>query len=293
VESDPIAAAHVDEGLIRGLVSDQFPQWRSLPIRAMERAGNDHRMFRLGDGLLVRLPSAARSLPQVEKEQAWLPRLAPQLPLPIPAVRGVGQPSELFPGPWSIYAWLDGEPGSSASIADPVRFAAQLAAFCVALRSIDPAGAPPPGLHSAFRGGPLEHWDEEMQHLFLRVEGRERDRARAIWRDALDAAFTGPPVWFHGDVSVNNMLFRDGVLCGVLDFGCAGVGDPSCDTAIIWTHLSGAPRDAFRKELAVDEATWARGRGWALWKGLIMITNKPPGQAELARHVLDELFAGV
>jgi len=28
-----------------------------------------------------------------------------------------------------------------------------------------------------------------------------------------------------------------------------------------------------------------------LWKALIMITNKPPGQAEFARYVLDELFA--
>jgi aminoglycoside phosphotransferase (APT) family kinase protein len=47
----------------------------------------------------------------------------------------------------------------------------------------------------------------------------------------------------------------------------------------------------FRGTLQVDEATWARGRGWALWKALIMITNTPPGQAELARHVLDQLFA--
>jgi hypothetical protein len=47
----------------------------------------------------------------------------------------------------------------------------------------------------------------------------------------------------------------------------------------------------FVRELGVDEATWARGRGWALWKALIMLTNTPPGQAELGRHVLDELFA--
>ena len=77
------------------------------------------------------------------------------------------------------------------------------------------------------------------------------------------------------------------------DAGCSAVGDPACDTTILWTWLNGAARDVYRSELQLDDATWARGRGWALWKGLIMITNKPPGQAELARHVLDELFAGV
>jgi len=41
----------------------------------------------------------------------------------------------------------------------------------------------------------------------------------------------------------------------------------------------------------VDDPTGARGRSWALWKGLVMMTNKPPGQAEFARHVLDELFS--
>ena len=238
--------------------------------------------------------AAARYVPQVDKEQTWLPRLA--------------APRSLCRSP--RYAGSEGPPsrsrrlgrstaGSRASRcrgapgADPLRFAADLAAFLVALRSADASGGPAPGLHSAFRGGPVGHWDEEMHDLFHRVHGRERDLARGIWEDALAAQFTGPPVWFHGDVSVNNLLVQRGSLSAVIDFGCSAVGDPACDTTIVWTHFSGAAREVFRSELGLDDATWARGRGWALWKGLIMITNKPPGQAELARHVLDELFAGV
>jgi aminoglycoside phosphotransferase (APT) family kinase protein len=292
VDGDGIDAEHIDEGLLRSLLTEQFPAWRALSLRPVDGGGNDHRMFRLGEELLVRLPRENRSVPQVRKEQVWLPRLAPHLPLPIPAVRGIGRSSELFRAPWSIYAWLEGEPARSASISSLERFAADLAEFCVALRSVDTVGGPPPGLHSAFRGGPLVQWADEMEALLLRVHGRERDLASGIWRDALNAPFPGPPVWFHGDVSVNNLLVRDGRLSCVLDFGCAGVGDPACDTAIVWTHLEGSARDAYQRGLALDEGTWARGRGWALWKGLIMITNKPPGQAELARHVLDELFAG-
>ena len=79
----------------------------------------------------------------------------------------------------------------------------------------------------------------------------------------------------------------------MIDFGCSGVGDTACDTVILWTYFRGRARDVFRQELAVDEATWARGRGWTLWKALIMLTNKPRGQSEFARRVLDQLLAGV
>lgn len=228
----------------------------------------------------------------MEKEQSWLPRLAPAVPLPIPTVLGRGRASARFPAPWTVVGWLDGEPASSAAIDDPVAFAASLAGFLVALRAADASGAPPPGPHSAFRGGPLRHWDDEMHDLLLRVHGRERDRAAGIWRDAVSAPDEAAPAWFHGDVATPNLLVRDGRLAAVLDFGCAGVGDTSCDTAIVWTHLDGRAGAVYRRELDVDDATWARGRGWALWKGLIMLDSPQPGQVALARRVLDRLAAG-
>jgi aminoglycoside phosphotransferase (APT) family kinase protein len=283
----------IDEPLVRALLTEQFPEWSALPIRPVEHSGNDHRMFRLGSDLSVRLPADVGYVPQVAKEQTWLPRLAGSVPLPIPTVRGAGVASELFPAPWSVYGWLPGRPAALEPIDDRVRFAADLAGFLVALRGADATDGPAPGLHSAYRGGPLEHYDDETRAILHRVHGRERELAEGLWRDALDARFDGPPTWLHGDVSVNNLLVRDGRLVGVVDFGCSAVGDTSCDTVLQWTWLSGEARETWRRELALDDATWARGRGWALWKALIMITNKPPGQAELARHVLDELFAGV
>ena len=174
-----------------------------------------------------------------------------------------------------------------------MRFAGDLAEFLVALRAVDPAGGPQPGQHSAFRGGPVVHWDHEMRDLLHRVRGRDRDIANGIWRDALAASFAGEPVWFHGDVAAANLLIHDGALSAVVDFGCAGVGDPACDTVALWTMFEGTARDVFWEALTVDEATWARGRGWALWKALVMLTNKPPGQAAFARRVLGELLAGV
>jgi aminoglycoside phosphotransferase (APT) family kinase protein len=283
----------IDEALVRSLLLEQLPQLAGLPVVRVHPGGNDHRTFRLGEDLLVRLPSAPGYVPQVRKEQTWLPRLAPYLPLPVPEVRAVGVPSELFPAPWSVYAWLDGEPVSSTTVDDQPRLAADVAGFLSALRDAPSDGGPGPGPHSAWRGAPLEHLDEEVRAILHRVRGRERDLAATIWRDALAAPFVGTPVWFHGDVAAANLLVRDGRLSAVIDLGCAGVGDPACDTVLLWTHLHGAARDVFRVDLGVDEATWARGRGWALWKALIMLTNEPPAQRALARHVLDSLLAEV
>ena len=61
-----------------------------------------------------------------------------------------------------------------------------------------------------------------------------------------------------------NLLTVDGRLSAVLDFGGLGVGDPACDLVIAWTLLPHTARTTFRTALQVDEATWARGRGWAL-----------------------------
>ncbi|MFJ6651380.1 aminoglycoside phosphotransferase family protein [Microbacterium sp. NPDC091313] len=271
----------------------QFPRWAELPLREVEHAGNDHRMFRLGEHLVARLPSDAEYVPQVAKEQEWLPRLAPQLPLPIPVIRARGKASPDFDAPWSIYGWRPGATLAAAPVSDAEGLAEDLAAFLVALRVADASAGPTPGAHSAYRGGPVDRWDDDIQVLRHRVSGRERGLVEGIWRDALAASFDGPAVWVHGDVAAGNLLVQHGRLSAVLDFGCSAVGDPACDTVPVWTFLRGTARVVFRRALDVDDATWARGRGWALWKGLIMLTNTAAGQAEFGRRVLDELFAGV
>lgn len=50
-----------------------------------------------------------------------------------------------------------------------------------------------------------------------------------------------------------------------------GVGDPACDVMVAWSFLSVNARDVFRAAAQVDDATWARGRGWALSVGLIAL----------------------
>ena len=285
----------VDAPLVARLIAAQFPRWAGLPVRPVEPGGWDNRTFRLGDDLSVRLPSAEAYAAQVAKEHRWLPRLAPLLPLLIPVPLALGRPDEGYPWPWSVYRWLDGEPAAPERIADPRRFATELARFLAALQRIDPAGGPPPGPHNFYRGGPLTVYDAETRRAIAALrDGIDAEAATATWEAALRAPWPGPPVWVHGDVAAGNLLLRHGRLSAVIDFGCTGVGDPACDTTIAWTLLSGESRAAFRAALPLDRATWARGRGWALWKALITLAahrHTDPATAGTARRVVDEVLA--
>ena len=285
----------IDEQLARRLVDAQFPQWRDLPIAPVPLGGVDNRTYRLGDELSVRLPSADWYALQVEKEQRWLPVLAPRLPLPIPEPVALGRPGEGYPYAWSVYRWLEGETAGRERIAGLPRFAEDLAGFLAALAHVPAEGAPGPGPHNFHRGGPLAHYEEEALAAIAALDGEvDAALARACWDDAMAAAWHGDPVWFHGDVAVGNLLVRDGRLAAVIDFGTSGVGDPACDVVIAWTFLEGESRAVFRRALAVDDATWARGRGWALWKALITLAGGgswAAGARETLGRVLAEFAA--
>ncbi|MER8571829.1 aminoglycoside phosphotransferase family protein [Mesorhizobium sp. M1338] len=286
---------NIDTALVSRLVATQFPRWKDLAVRPVEFGGWDNRTFHLGDEMTVRLPSAAAYSLQVEKEHRWLPRLAPLLPLPIPVPLAMGVPAENYPWPWSIYRWIEGETAKRERIASLPQFATDLAGFLVALQRIDPTGGPAPGQHNFFRGGALTVYDNEARQAIAALDGKiDTDAARAVWEAALAATWHGAPVWFHGDVSWGNLLVRQGRLSAVIDFGTSGVGDPACDLAIAWTLFEGKSRESFRAGLPADEAMWARGRGWTLWKALITATGRidvNPVEVEKSRHVIDEVLA--
>ncbi|RUW51832.1 aminoglycoside phosphotransferase family protein [Mesorhizobium sp. M1A.F.Ca.ET.072.01.1.1] len=284
----------IDTALVRRLVDAQFPEWRHLPVKPVAFGGWDNRTFHLGDTMAVRLPSAAPYALQVEKEHRWLPKLAPLLPLPIPEPLAMGQPAAGYPWHWSVYRWIEGETAKTGHIADLRAFAVSLAEFLVALKRIDPTAGPAPGQHNFYRGGPLAVYDGEARQAIAALEGRiDTQAATAVWKAALAAGWHGSPVWFHGDVASGNLLVEGGRLSAVIDFGTSGVGDPSCDLAIAWTLFEGESREAFRARISVDDATWARGRGWTLWKALITVAGHDANRAEVGRQrrVIDEVLA--
>lgn len=200
--ADTPAEHVIDASLARRLIATQFPQWSDLDVQPIEPGGWDNRTFRLGDRMTVRLPSAERYVPQVEREHRWLPLLAPQLPLPVPVPLAKGVAGEGFPWPWSVYRWLPGETLAVERVADLREVARDLARFLCALRQADATDGPPPGDHNFHRGGPPAFYDEQTRQALTLLDGHvDTKTAGEVWDAALAAPFQGAPVWFHGDIA--------------------------------------------------------------------------------------------
>ncbi|HXC56901.1 MAG TPA: aminoglycoside phosphotransferase family protein [Rhizomicrobium sp.] len=255
-----------DAALVRRLLAAQFPRWAHLPVTPVASSGTDNAMYRLGADLAVRLPRIPWAVLPLEKEILWLPRLAPHLPVAISLPLAAGVPGEGYPWRWSICRWLSGANPVPGRIADEPRLALDLAAFLRALRGIDARLGPAPGRHNFARGEALARRDAAVRKAALAWQDQfDVAAVTAIWNEALKApAWSAAPVWLHGDLSAGNLLVGDDGLAGVIDFGCLGVGDPAGDLIVAWSLFSAEGRAAFRAALAVDMASWARGRGWAL-----------------------------
>ncbi|MEU7831527.1 aminoglycoside phosphotransferase family protein [Nonomuraea sp. NPDC049129] len=282
-----------DVALVRRLLAEQFPRWAELPIAPVDSYGTDHDIYRLGDHLVARLPRIGWATKQAAKEAEWLPKLAPHLPLALPVQLAMGRPAEGYPYDWSVYEWLPGA-NANGTIDDLDQAAVDLAAFVTALRQISTTGAPPRSPHS--RGGPLAESDASVRQSIAQLGDRiDGDAALRSWQESLDApAWDSPEVWVHGDLLPGNLLVVDGRLSAVIDFGGLNVGDPACDLQPAWNVFAGESRRRFRRELGVDDASWVRGRGWALAQAVIALpyyweTN--PGMIRQASHALAQVLA--
>ena len=283
----------INTSLIEKLIQDQFPKYAYLPIYPVEKSGHDNRTFHLGDDMTVRLPSGKDYASQVDKECFWLPKLAKYLSIPISFPIEIGEPTCDFPYNWSINKWIDGETVTYDNIDSLNVFAKDLGIFLKNLQLIDTIGGPIAGAHNFYRGGDLAVYNEETQTVLKNLKHVfPVDILRELWSIAISSKWEEAPVWVHGDVAIGNLLVKDGKLCGVIDFGILGVGDPACDYVMAWTFFDKESRKVFFNTIECDKNTKDRTMGWALWKALIVYdsNNITSEISQWAKHTIDEII---
>jgi aminoglycoside phosphotransferase (APT) family kinase protein len=268
-----------DASLVAQLLREQFPQLAGENVRPSNAEGSSNFVYRVGDECAVRLPRSDSYSADLLTEARWLPRLAPHLSVPVPEVRFLAEPSDVFARPWTVVTWVAGETPKELDPAEQARMAVGLGRFMRQLHRVDTFGLSSGSEQWGYRAGEpvtdvIDGWaDTAADHLRDLFDPRQVKEAWRRIRDVPPAS--NLPCWVHTDLSAENLLATpDGDLAGVIDFGGLSVGDRSVDLLYAWSMFDEPAREVLRSESEADEVTWLRARAWAfVGPGLLSIQN--------------------
>jgi len=281
--------------LARGLIDEQFPRWRGLPVRGVASQGTVNAIFRIGDRLAARFPLEPADVEATRRrlaaEAAAARELAGRTRFPTPEPVALGEPGLGYPLPWSVQTWL---PGVVATDDDPggsIAFAHDLAEFIRDVRAIDTRGRT---FRGSGRGGDLRSHDAWMETCFGRSEDLlDIARLRRLWAVLRTLPRTAPDAMTHGDLIPGNVLVSGGRLAGVLDVGGLGPADPALDLVGAWHLLGYRARQALRTDLGCDDLEWERGRAWAFEQAMGAVwyyVASNPAMSRMGRRTLARLL---
>lgn len=220
----PPADVPVTEELVRRLVSEQFPQYALLPVRAAA-GGWDNEMFRVGDHVAARLPRRQLGADLSWTEHHWLARVGASWTFAAPLPVAVGQPGHGYPWRWSIVPWIEGTPLFDAPLSP--EGAGDLGRALAQVHTPPPPGAP----LNPFRSSPLASRVDRLDARLATLAAHDAWAmdGEALRREVVEADPAGEATWCHLDLHGNNVLSRDGRLAGIVDWGDSGAGDPAAD----------------------------------------------------------------
>jgi aminoglycoside phosphotransferase (APT) family kinase protein len=286
---------HIDADIIRGTIIDQFPEYRHERIEQLETIGTVNAVFRIGSGVAARFP--LRKMKPVEcagmlrREAAAMAEFAEHSPFATPRPLGLGQPSALYPMPWAVQSWIEGDVVTPNGLATSTAFALDIANLIASLRAADTHGRHFDG-HG--RGGNLPDHDDWMDVCFKNSEGLlDVARLRRLWDRLRELPPSGPDLMCHRDLIPANLLIHGERLVGVLDAGSFGPADPALDLVAAWHLLARDQREIVRSHLGSGEVEWKRGAAWAFQQAMGLVwyyerTN--PGMSALGRNTLSRLL---
>jgi aminoglycoside phosphotransferase (APT) family kinase protein len=277
---------------VRRLLLSQRPELAHLPLERVD-AGWDNEIFRLGEAAAVRLPRRAAAADLIEHEQRWLPRLAPQLPLPVPVPQFEGQSGCGYPWRWSVVPWL---PGAGADVMMPgVGQAFVWTKFLRALHVPAPDQAPRNPVRGVALGARAAAVESRMRRL-ERTTAMVSVAVRRAWEAGLAAGCAENHTWIHGDLHARNVLVEDGALSAVVDWGDLSAGDPATDLASVWTVFAESrARERVMQSYGAEPDTWSRARAWAILLAVMLADSglrDNPRNAAAGAEILRRVCTG-
>ncbi|MDX2763859.1 aminoglycoside phosphotransferase family protein [Streptomyces europaeiscabiei] len=282
---------------VRMLIEQQFPDWRSLPVRSIASQGTVNAIFRIGDRFTARFPLESA---EVEPTRRWLEseaeaarELAGRTRFPTTEPVALGEPGAGYPLPWSVQTWLPGVVAADEDPGESSAFARDLADLIGDLRAIGTHGRTFSGTG---RGGDLRSHDAWMETCFGHSEQLlDVSRLRPIWATLRDLPRgAAEDAMAHCDLIPGNVLVSAGRLTGILDVGGFGPADPSLDLVSAWHLLEAGPRQVLRDRLGSDDLEWERGKAWAFVQAMGLVwyyVKSNPAMSRTGRRSLERILA--
>jgi aminoglycoside phosphotransferase (APT) family kinase protein len=273
----------LDAARVARIVDAQFPALAPATAAFLDQ-GWDSETYAVNRDFIVRFPKREDVVASQTLERTLLPRLAPRLPVAIPAPTLFGERSPEFPFPFLGYRRLDGVQAVDIppDDVDHAALARRLAAFLTALHAVPAAEALGLGVPER---PPRAPDDAHARHGAVWREVRDAVPAALAARgDAFFAAAPPPAEPFalrlvHADVTYDHVLLRPdgGDVVGVIDWGDVSVTDPAWDFAglLAWYGEPFVLRVLGGYGVPADPGLLARTRrgavyasGSALWWGV-------------------------
>ncbi|MGK7897586.1 MAG: aminoglycoside phosphotransferase family protein [Xenococcus sp. (in: cyanobacteria)] len=289
----PESELEINPALVYSLLQEQHPDLLHLPINKIDN-GWDNAIFRLGNKLSVRLPRRQAAAKLIENEQTWLPQIAAKLPIAVPIPERIGFPTKNYPWRWSILPWLT---GVTADQEEPSANQAPL--FADILRSLHltaPLNAP----LNPVRGVPLIQRSHSVEERMQRLEQKTNlitPKIKNIWHTAVEMPIDVTAKWLHGDLHPRNILVKNGVISGIIDWGDITSGDIATDLASIWMLFSKQKvrQQAIAEYGNISTATLQRAKGWAILFGVVLLDTgliDNPQHAAIGKRILSHVSEG-
>jgi aminoglycoside phosphotransferase (APT) family kinase protein len=284
----------VDEALARRLIREQFPEVEASSLRLLG-AGWDTTVWLVDDAWAFRFPRKSFPIDGLRNEIAYLPQLAPLLPLPIPVPTLVGEPTDEFQWPFYGAPFLPGRELAEAELSDEARLelARPLGEFLRTLHGLE--------LEAELPVDPVRRAD--MAHRVLSTRKRlDECEALGLWRappsvgDLLDAAEVLPPpepaAICHGDLHLRHLLLDDDARpAAVIDWIDLSRNDRGVDLVLYWAALPPEGRASFLDAYGpASDGELLRGRVLSLFLcGTLAVYAHREGLPQLERESIEAL----
>jgi aminoglycoside phosphotransferase (APT) family kinase protein len=286
---------HVDAVIARAMIFEQFPQYRHEPVEKLAAVGTDNAIFRIGSSATARFPLRAtdpiKCARALRAEAAAMAELSGHCPFPTPRPIGLGRPGPLYPMPWAVQTWIDGDVATPNGLGNSPVFAGELVRLIGSLRHANTHGR---RFDGQGRGGKLPDHDAWMAVCLENSEGLlDVPRLRRIWARLRTLPPSGPDVMSHTDLIPANLLVHGEHLVGVLDGGGFGPADPALDLVAAWHLLERAQRGAVRRLLGCGDVEWKRGAAWAFQQAMGLVwyyQPSNPAMSDLGRSTLRRIL---